>query len=85
MVDFKLVFCAVQVSEESVDGKLMCIYLTLYIRRDVDKVHDMMDDVAEQQELAKEITEAISNPLAFQTDYDEVRNHHFNVSFIPVF
>ena len=32
---------------------------------DVDKVHDMMDDIAEQQDVAKEISEAISNPVAF--------------------
>ena len=34
---------------------------------DVDKVHDMMDDIAEQQDVAKEISEAISNPGKFQT------------------
>jgi len=33
--------------------------------RDVDQVHDMMDDIAEQQDVAKEISEAISNPVAF--------------------
>jgi len=38
---------------------------------DVDKVHDMMDDIAEQQDVAKEISEAISNPVAFGQDYDE--------------
>ncbi|XP_066945842.1 charged multivesicular body protein 4b-like isoform X1 [Macrobrachium rosenbergii] len=38
---------------------------------DVDKVHDMMDDIAEQQDLAKEITEAISGGLAFGNDVDE--------------
>ncbi|KAK7020111.1 Charged multivesicular body protein 4b [Halocaridina rubra] len=38
---------------------------------DVDKVHDMMDDIAEQQDLAKEISEAISNPVAFGDDVDE--------------
>ena len=32
---------------------------------DVDNVHDMMDDIAEQQDVAKEISEAISNPVAF--------------------
>jgi len=26
------------------------------------QVHDMMDDIAEQQDVAKEISEAISNP-----------------------
>lgn len=38
---------------------------------DVDKVHDMMDDIAEQQDVAKEISEAISNPVAFGQDFDE--------------
>ena len=32
---------------------------------DVDKVHDMMDDIAEQQDVAKEISDAISNPVGF--------------------
>jgi len=38
----------------------------------VDQVHDMMDDIAEQQDVAKEISEAISNPVAFGHDIDEV-------------
>ncbi|XP_052230732.1 charged multivesicular body protein 4b-like [Dreissena polymorpha] len=38
---------------------------------DVDKVHDLMDDVAEQQEIANEISDAISNPVGFGTDMDE--------------
>jgi len=38
---------------------------------DVDKVHDMMDDIAEQQDVAKEISEAISNPVAFGAEFDE--------------
>lgn len=38
---------------------------------DVDNVHDMMDDIAEQQDVAKEISEAISNPVAFGEDFDE--------------
>jgi hypothetical protein len=32
-----------------------------------------MDDVAEQQEIANEISEAISNPVGFGQDADEVR------------
>lgn len=32
----------------------------------------MMDDIAESQDLSKEISEAISNPVAFGTDVDEV-------------
>lgn len=38
---------------------------------DVDKVHDMMDDIAEQQQLAGEISTAISNPVGFDQDIDE--------------
>ena len=33
------------------------------------QVHDIMDEIAEQQDVAKEIAEAISNPVAF----DQVR------------
>jgi charged multivesicular body protein 4 len=43
----------------------------IYIRRDVDQVHDMMDDIAEQQDVAREISDAISNPVAFGQDADE--------------
>jgi charged multivesicular body protein 4A/B len=35
-------------------------------------VHDMMDDIAEQQDVAREISDAISNPVAFGQDIDEV-------------
>jgi len=39
---------------------------------DVDKVHDMMDDIAEQQDVAREISDAIANPVAFGGfEYDE--------------
>merc|ERR1712130_399032 len=38
---------------------------------DAAKVHDMMDDIAEQQDVAKEISEAISNPVAFGQEFDE--------------
>lgn len=38
---------------------------------DVDQVHDMMDDIAEQQDVAREISEAITNPVAFGQDIDE--------------
>jgi len=38
---------------------------------DVDKVHDMMDDIADQQEVAREISDAISNPVAFGQECDE--------------
>lgn len=38
----------------------------------MDQVHDMMDDIAEQQDVAREISDAISNPVAFGHDIDEV-------------
>lgn len=38
---------------------------------DVDQVHDMMDDIAEQQDVAREISDAISNPVAIGGDIDE--------------
>ena len=47
------------------------------VNRDVDQVHDMMDDIAEQQDVAKEISDAISNPVAFGK-----MNHHCYLFFI---
>ena len=38
---------------------------------DVDKVHDLMDDIADQQQLAGEISNAISNPVGFDQNIDE--------------
>ncbi|QQP36707.1 Charged multivesicular body protein 4b [Caligus rogercresseyi] len=38
---------------------------------DVDQVHDLMDDIAEQQDVAKEISDAISNPVAFGSEMDD--------------
>jgi len=38
---------------------------------DVDDVHDMMDDISEQTELANEISDAISTSVGFGQDYDE--------------
>lgn len=45
--------------------------MTNFFFRDVDKVHDMMDDIAEQQDVAREISDAISNPVAFGADIDD--------------
>ncbi|XP_039247757.1 charged multivesicular body protein 4b-like [Styela clava] len=36
-----------------------------------DDVHDVMDDIAEQQEVAQEISDALSGPVGFGTDVDE--------------
>ncbi|CAH3170939.1 unnamed protein product [Porites lobata] len=38
---------------------------------DVDDVHEMMDDIQEQTELADEISRAISEPAGFGMDVDE--------------
>ncbi|XP_078501057.1 charged multivesicular body protein 4a isoform X2 [Lissotriton helveticus] len=38
---------------------------------DVDKVDDLMADITEQQELAQEISDAISRPMGFADDVDE--------------
>ncbi|KAK2554776.1 Charged multivesicular body protein 4b [Acropora cervicornis] len=38
---------------------------------DVEDVHEMMDDIQEQTELADEISRAISEPAGFAVDYDE--------------
>lgn len=37
-----------------------------------------MDDIAESQDLSKEISEAISNPVGLATDVDEVSIIIFN-------
>jgi len=39
----------------------------------VDDVHSLMDDIAEQNEISHEISDAISNPVGFGQDVDEVR------------
>lgn len=41
---------------------------------DVDKVHDIMDDIAEQQQIAGEISNAISNPVGFDSNIDDVNS-----------
>lgn len=41
--------------------------------RGVDNVDDLMAEIAEQQDLALEISEAISKPYGFNEDFDEVR------------
>ncbi|XP_071401225.1 charged multivesicular body protein 4b-like, partial [Centroberyx affinis] len=38
---------------------------------DIDKVDDLMQDITEQQELAQEISDAISKPVGFGEDFDE--------------
>lgn len=42
---------------------------------DVDKIHDLMDDMAEQNQIASEISTAISNPVGFDQEVDEVTKY----------
>uniref|UniRef100_A0A9J8BSY3 Charged multivesicular body protein 4b n=1 Tax=Cyprinus carpio carpio TaxID=630221 RepID=A0A9J8BSY3_CYPCA len=44
---------------------------TAHENMDIDKVDDLMQDITEQQELANEISDAISKPIGFGEDYDE--------------
>lgn len=37
----------------------------------VEKVYDLIDDLADQQELSNEVMEAFSKPVGFSTDLDE--------------
>ncbi len=46
--------------------------ILLIVFRDLDKVDDLMQDITEQQELAQEISDAISRPVGFGDDCDEV-------------
>jgi Snf7 len=46
--------------------------------RNVDDVHSLLDDIAEQQGVASEITEALSNPVGFSQDVDDVSDAHSN-------
>lgn len=44
------------------------------ILRDIDKVDELMADITEQQEVAQQISDAISRPVGFGDDVDgEVR------------
>lgn len=44
--------------------------LSCFIFRDINKIDDLMQDITEQQDVAREISEAISGP--FGEAYDEV-------------
>ena len=39
--------------------------------RDVDKVHDLMEDIQEQQDVSREISDLISNPAGFRSEIDD--------------
>ncbi|XP_065103577.1 charged multivesicular body protein 4c [Paramisgurnus dabryanus] len=44
---------------------------TAHENMDLDKVDDLMQDITEQQELAQEISDAISRPVGFGEEFDE--------------
>lgn len=46
--------------------------MAIYLLRDLDKVDELMADITEQQELAKQISDAISRPVGFGDDVNEV-------------
>lgn len=46
--------------------------LTQDVFRDIDKVDDLMQDITEQRELAQEISDAISKPVGFGEEFDDV-------------
>ena len=55
----------------------VCVYhFTLSLSllcRDVDDVHDMMDDIEEQNVIAQEIGDALSTPFGMNQELDDVR------------
>lgn len=44
---------------------------TAHENMDIDKVDELMQNITEQQELAQEISDAISKPVGFGEDFDE--------------
>lgn len=47
-------------------------FWAIYLLRDIDKVDELMADITEQQEVAQQISDAISRPVGFADDVDEV-------------
>ena len=62
------IFVVVNISQ----GAYSLFYQLCLFVSDVDDVHEMMDDIQEQTELADEISRAISEPAGFGMDVDEV-------------
>lgn len=52
-------------------SNFMCICIPLCLS-DVDDIHDMMDDIQEQNEIAEEISGALSQPIGFASEIDDV-------------
>lgn len=53
-----------------VNSLLLTVFPSYF--RDIDKVDELMQDITEQQELAQEISDAISKPVGFGEEFDEV-------------
>lgn len=63
--------CVHEGNEDHV-GVSIVTFLRVSDDRNVDSVDDLMSDIMEQQELAQEITDVISNPISFGDQVDEV-------------
>lgn len=50
--------------------------------RNIDQVHDMMDDIADQQDVAREISDAISNPVAFGMELFKILLHYLSINTV---
>lgn len=50
--------------------QIFCLPVLIVFFRDIDKIDDLMQDITEQQDTAREISEAISRP--FGETFDEV-------------
>lgn len=47
----------------------------------MNKIDDLMQDITEQQDIAQEISDAISNRAAFGDEFDEVSTSVKSVNF----
>nr|KAF6387564.1 hypothetical protein mMyoMyo1_008052 [Myotis myotis] len=52
-------------------GQLPDFWAIYLLLRDIDKVDELMADITEQQEVAQQISDAISRPVGFADDVDE--------------
>lgn len=59
------------------------LFVSLLFFRDIDKIDDLMQDVTEQQDMAREISEAISRP--FGETFDEVHTFPPSKSILMAF
>ena len=48
------------------------VYFFCFVYRTADDVHDLMDDITDQQEVADEITTALSSGIGVGQEIDEV-------------